>query len=229
MHSPKYNKEVQKQTEEGWLQKDKTPYVWELLRSNDWESVNVEKVIKGFDVETDSSLQKFVSADKPFNYRQYTPNLVTIAQTNYLKSRGGYARQIDKRIYQAVKDMARKMKQDLGRPLVVVSSYRSYRHQKGISTQCKRNGYCAWEGTSEHQSGLTMDVGSLYGRFANTKEYGWMKRNAHKFGFTQSYQKGRAIDRYHVEPRHRRYVGVKLATILKNEGKTFSQRYDANK
>jgi D-alanyl-D-alanine carboxypeptidase len=43
--------------------------------------------------------------------------------------------------------------------------------------------------------------------------------NAYKYGFTLSYPKGNTS--YVFEPWHWRFVGVKLATDLHNQGKNF--------
>jgi D-alanyl-D-alanine carboxypeptidase len=53
--------------------------------------------------------------------------------------------------------------------------------------------------------------------------YDWLVENAHLYGFHQSYQKGKSIDGYAIEPRHRRYLGVELAKELHEKGMTFSE------
>jgi D-alanyl-D-alanine carboxypeptidase len=53
--------------------------------------------------------------------------------------------------------------------------------------------------------------------------YDWLVENAHLYGFHQSYQKGKAIDGYAIEPWHRRYLGVDLAKELWENGMTFSE------
>jgi len=42
---------------------------------------------------------------------------------------------------------------------------------------------------------------SLYKKYLE-----WMKENAHKYGFHNSYQKGLEIDGYDIEPWHWRYL-----------------------
>jgi D-alanyl-D-alanine carboxypeptidase len=76
-------------------------------------------------------------------------------------------------------------------------------------------------GSSEHQSGLAMDIASkstdlnLTEGFAETIEGKWLAENAHRFGFILRYPKGKeAITNYEYEPWHFRYVGEKAATVI---------------
>lgn len=51
----------------------------------------------------------------------------------------------------------------------------------------------------------------------------WLTDNAHTYGWHQSYQRGRDIDGYDVEPWHWRYLGVELASELRKQNLTFTQ------
>ena len=112
-----------------------------------------------------------------------------------------------------------------------MSSYRSYSYQVGIKAGGCPDNLCARAGYSEHQSGLALDLWS-----ASTNEYWkssprlmkfytWLEENAHLYGFHNSYQNGRAVDGYEIEPWHWRYLGRDLATYLKQKDKTFAQYY----
>jgi zinc D-Ala-D-Ala carboxypeptidase len=112
-----------------------------------------------------------------------------------------------------------------GLDLVAVSGYRSYDRQKVIyENNVATNGqehadkYSAKPGTSEHQTGLTMDVASaalvsvLEPSFIQTDEGKWLADNAHRFGFVIRYPEGKeAITGYSYEPWHIRYVGKDVA------------------
>lgn len=118
---------------------------------------------------------------------------------------------------------------DNGVILYGVSGYRSYQTQKYIfayninrfGSEEEANQISARPGESEHQSGLAMDVSSQsvnYGLvkiFGDTKEYEWLKDNAHLFGYTIRYPQGKEhITEYTYEPWHLRYVGKELAEEL---------------
>lgn len=81
-----------------------------------------------------------------------------------------------------------------------ISGYRSYQRQREIYlASVIKNGithtlkYIAAPGTSEHQTGLALDVScpqidyELIEDFALTPEGKWLKYNAHKYGFIISY------------------------------------------
>ena len=76
-------------------------------------------------------------------------------------------------------------------------------------------------GSSEHQTGLTLDVSSesvgcaLEESFGDTSDGKWLAKNCHKYGFIIRYPKDKTkITGYSYEPWHIRYVGRKLATYL---------------
>lgn len=113
-----------------------------------------------------------------------------------------------------------------GISLYQVSGYRSYYDQQYIyNNYVARDGkaeadrYSARPGHSEHQTGMAIDVNSLYQSFENTNEGIWLNNNCYKYGFIIRYPKGKEeITGYMFEPWHIRYVGVDLATTLYNNG-----------
>jgi D-alanyl-D-alanine carboxypeptidase len=111
------------------------------------------------------------------------------------------------------------------------SAYRSFAEQRALKDDYTitygagtANSFAADQGYSEHQLGTTVDFiapglgGDLDG-FDKTTAYTWMVANAYKYGFILSYPKGNPNFVY--EPWHWRFVGVKLATTLHNQGLTF--------
>lgn len=83
-------------------------------------------------------------------------------------------------------------------------------------------------GESEHQLGLAIDINgfSLWRMEQNPdlkKQYEWFRENAHKYGYTESYQHKQNNDGYAREPWHWRFVGTEMATFLKNNSMTFSE------
>ena len=110
-----------------------------------------------------------------------------------------------------------------GYNLVINSAYRSYEDQEDISnTYFKSYGqsyvdkYVAKPGYSEHQTGLAFDIGSRNSKtFVNSKEYGWLKDNAHKYGFILRFDKRyEDLTGFKNEPWHYRYVGKKIAKYI---------------
>lgn len=119
-----------------------------------------------------------------------------------------------------------------GLHLLGVSAYRSYDRQRQIYEECvKERGlghakrYIALPGTSEHQSGLAIDVsneeldGELEEIFAQSPEGRWIERNASLYGFVIRYPRGKeGITGYAYEPWHIRYVTRPLAHYLTRFG-----------
>ncbi len=115
--------------------------------------------------------------------------------------------------------------------IYVYSAFRSFNEQTALKGQYKviygagtANTFSADQGYSEHQLGTTVDLitsglgGELEG-FEKTKAYTWLLANAYKYGFTLSYSQNNKY--YEYEPWHWRFVGVKLATDLHNNGQSF--------
>lgn len=115
-----------------------------------------------------------------------------------------------------------------GHKLFAVSGYRSYQRQQEVfqaevnsKGDAKAREAVAYPGTSEHQTGLAMDISSesqsyeLTDAFGETPEGKWLKENAHHYGFILRYMKGREdITKYQYESWHYRYVGKDAATII---------------
>lgn len=109
----------------------------------------------------------------------------------------------------------------------VTSGYRSYDKQEylynlyteremgaGISREAAQkivDTYSARPGTSEHQTGLCVDMhnlGSASQAFANKEAYKWLIENCYKFGFILRFPEGKEdITGYSFEPWHYRFVG----------------------
>lgn len=116
--------------------------------------------------------------------------------------------------------------------LIGVSGYRSYIRQFSLYQKNGISGEVAPAGTSEHQTGLALDVSclSLHGElnitFADTPEGRFLTRAAPLYGFILRYPRGKeTITGYPWEPWHIRYVGVPLALYLTLKGITLEEYY----
>ena len=112
---------------------------------------------------------------------------------------------------------------EAGHVLLVNSAYRSYSRQEAIfNNPLNDNGtehsLAARPGYSEHQLGTTVDISaSLFSASELQRGYAWMEANAHTFGFIHSYPRGSEdITGFQYEPWHVRYLGVEVATRMKN-------------
>lgn len=125
-----------------------------------------------------------------------------------------------------------------GYPLSVMSAYRSYAYQaslfntyvnnemkKGISKEQAEAivvTYSCRAGTSEHQSGLCVDMHTLWSAgqaFAKEDEAKWLAENCHKFGFVLRFPEDKTdITKITYEPWHFRYVGRYHAVKMNEKG-----------
>ncbi|WP_346889915.1 M15 family metallopeptidase [Clostridium sp. UBA1056] len=103
------------------------------------------------------------------------------------------------------------------------SGYRSYKSQEKVYiSRVKSEGrkladaYVAKPGSSEHQTGLCIDITNEDRYFVEgTKEADWLAENCYKFGFIIRYPYGRKnITGIEYEPWHIRYIGKEAAKYI---------------
>ncbi|CAC97199.1 M15 family metallopeptidase [Listeria innocua] len=147
--------------------------------------------------------------------------------------------QLRKEAGTALEEMFKAANQD-GKKLFAVSGYRSYKRQQEVfqaevnsKGDKKAREAVAYPGTSEHQTGLAMDISSenqsyeLTEAFGTTPEGKWLEENAHNYGFILRYMKGREdITKYQYESWHYRYVGKDAATIIYKNNWTLEEFFE---
>lgn len=125
-----------------------------------------------------------------------------------------------------------------GFELVPFSGFRSYEYQNTLYTNyVNRDGkeaadrYSARPGYSEHQTGLSFDIGEkgredlwLTNEFGETEAGQWLVNNAHTYGFILRYPEGKeSITGYMYESWHFRYLGKELAQKVYESGLTLEE------
>ncbi len=187
--------------------------------------------INGVTLDANYSKLLLVNGSNPLpeDY-DYEGNLTTIPQ-KYIK---GSLTQIDKDIWpylQAMLDAARKENIDIG----VWSPYRSYATQKWLFenqvTKQKNNGVPADQaedkaativarpGTSEHHTGLALDINCANHSFEKTAAFKWLKENAENYGFIMRYSaEKQSITGVIHESWHWRFVGINTAKEINRLG-----------
>lgn len=127
-----------------------------------------------------------------------------------------------------------------GHSLMIASAYRSYATQ--ITTynyyvsqygETEANRVSAKPGTSEHQTGLAIDISRsdrahyLEESFGNDPAGTWLREHAHTYGFIVRYpQHKEQITGYAYEPWHLRYVGQELALELYTHNTTMEEYFN---
>lgn len=144
----------------------------------------------------------------------------------------GYNKGIDKEAKKQMNKMLAAIKKAGQGSISIRSGFRSYGTQTALFARYARqegseeaaNRYSARAGYSEHQTGYAFDIGKIDESFDQTKAFKWLQEHAHEYGFIMRYPKSKeSITGYIYEPWHYRYVGVELATAVKQSGKTLEE------
>jgi D-alanyl-D-alanine carboxypeptidase len=168
----------------------------------------------------------------------FDPNDLIFPKIPYLKRATTEKRKLRKEAGLQLEKMVTAAKKD-NTYLVGVSGYRSYDTQKvlfnyyvGRDGYEKARTYSALPGTSEHETGLSIDMTGKDGTcaasdcFGSKPEAKWIADHAHEYGFIIRYPKGKEkITGYKYEPWHIRYVGVAIAKEIKQKGITLEEYY----
>lgn len=147
--------------------------------------------------------------------------------------RNGHA--IDKRAYPDLQKMMDDMRAEGLEPLIC-SSYRTGEKQRMLYdnkvNECLAKGYplaaaeqeaakwVAVPGTSEHQTGLAVDIVDINYQILDEKQENtavqqWLMENSWKYGFILRYPNAKKdITGIYYEPWHDRYVGKKAAKVI---------------
>ena len=146
---------------------------------------------------------------------------------------------IDERAYpdlQAMMDASRAE----GLSPIICSSYRTITKQEDLyenkvsyylsqdysleESETEAAKWVARPGTSEHHTGLALDIVSLNYQLLdeeqeNTPEQQWLMHNSYKYGFILRYPNDKSeITGIHYEPWHYRYVGKEIAKEIYEQG-----------
>ncbi len=236
-----YDKDIIKIiTEKYFLEKNLKKYV-EYNKNNDKSFSDVIAIVNvGADKEfykdpkkTDINKGILMLTNK-FNYLDNTYNsdkmIVVSKQYSY-----GENQMLTSETYNEFIKMFKAAKED-GLSLIINSSFRSYEDQEEIYDMYKNSKgeeyadtIAAKPGFSEHQTGMAIDIqapGSRASTFEDFEEFKWLQENAHKYGFILRYPKDKEyLTGYNYESWHYRYVGVEVATYIKENNITFDEYY----
>ncbi|MBE6693360.1 MAG: D-alanyl-D-alanine carboxypeptidase family protein [Ruminococcaceae bacterium] len=185
------------------------------------------------------------------------PNLVDVSASYTMRADNKEYR-LQATAAEAVEKMLRDMHAAGYSGVLVTSAYRTYAYQKSlfnyyISAERERNPsfsdaqleakvltYSARPGTSEHQTGLCVDLFDVscmkelenYGYegtkddvgFAETGAFVWLKAHAHEYGFILRYPEDKvSVTGYQYESWHYRYVGIEAAKNIHQRGITLEE------
>lgn len=176
------------------------------------------------------------------------PELVILSDEVTNREGGDY--QVDARVVQPLTDMLEAAR-SAGHNAILWSSYRTQEYQNRLYERALTDYMdehpgadraeavanvtdVAPPGTSEHCTGLSVDIYTwtahaqydlhLDQRFGNDPLGGWLKENAHLYGFILRYPEGKDdITMISYEPWHFRYVGLETAAEIYERGITLEE------
>ncbi|MDR4886051.1 VanY-A/VanY-F/VanY-M family D-Ala-D-Ala carboxypeptidase [Fredinandcohnia sp. QZ13] len=100
---------------------------------------------------------------------------------------------------------------------VITSGFRDFEEQSALYLN-KGSAYALPAGHSEHNLGLSLDIGSTQMMMAEAPEGKWIEKNAWKYGFILRYPENKMdITGIQYEPWHIRYVGLPHSAIMKEK------------
>ena len=182
--------------------------------------------------EADTSKGNLMLVNK-FNYLNQDYQIDDLVDMSLTYAFNG--KQVRKEVNDNFKALANTAKKE-NLTILANSTYRTYAYQEKTYNSVKSsNGktyadkFAARPGFSEHQTGLAIDVSTKHStmeNFKDSEEYKWLQDHAHEYGFILRYPEGKEyLTGYSYESWHYRYVGIKAATQIKNEGITFDEYY----
>lgn len=195
------------------------------------QTLQIEKTLPVYDLVSDTSLKKYLSASTPFLNIDYVPSDLQAIDSSFTANN---SKKFFLRQEAATKfaDMAWHFWNDFkGDKLWISSAYRSNDFQESMLKKWCPRARCALAWTSEHQWWLAVDLKIIskswksYSLTSGSIYYKWFVDNAHLRWFHNTYQKWIEVDGQMQEPRHRRYVSVELATELHDKLLTFAQYF----
>ncbi|MEK4760146.1 VanY-A/VanY-F/VanY-M family D-Ala-D-Ala carboxypeptidase [Viridibacillus sp. FSL E2-0187] len=109
---------------------------------------------------------------------------------------------------------------------LISSSYRDFDEQSELYQKMGSN-YALPAGYSEHNLGLSLDVGSTQMKMEKAPEGKWIEQEVWKYGFVLRYPKNKTnITGIQYEPWHIRYVGLPHSAIMHKKKLTLEEYLD---
>ncbi len=170
-----------------------------------------------------------VNSEYPVHPESIKSDVIKLSTHNELARDFGL---IDNDIYLS-EDIARKFSEMITaaekegvRNFSITSGYRDFEKQSKLYQEMGAS-YALPAGYSEHNLGLSLDVGSTQKKMAIAPEGKWIEKNAWKYGFILRYPKDKTdVTGIQFEPWHIRYVGFPHSAIMKEKNFALEEYLD---
>lgn len=134
--------------------------------------------------------------------------------------------QLSQAVTKSFREMVEAADKDGVRHFMISSGYRDKAEQEKLYREMGSD-YALPAGYSEHNLGLSMDIGSTQMEMNQAPEGKWLLSHAWQYGFILRYPKDKtAITGIQYEPWHFRYVGLPHSAIMKEKNMTLEEYLD---
>ncbi len=203
------------------------------------------KTMKQLSINASSSSKLLVNKDNPLP-KYFVPKNLTGISPERVKLEYSGLKLIPKTL-DALYSMVDDAKKKGIKGFIINSAYRSLSSQQIIfdsnlnsfkktsktyeEAYAKTRLLVALPGSSEHHTGLALDIFSVNGRhrndFEGTKEQIWLNQNLYKYGFIIRYPKDKTTETSSTyEPWHIRFVGTSLSTYMTENNLCLEEFYN---
>lgn len=199
-------------------------------------NIHLDNKFYELDLKSDTTLDYKILVNKFYRLDEtFIPEDLVSISNKYAWGETG-SKKIRQIAYDAFLDMWNAANES-GYYLMINSAYRSFADQKSVYDDFKENrgekyadSIAARPGSSEHETGLAMDIFSKYNSnkntFKDTEEAKWLKDNSYKYGFILRYPEDKVdITGYSYESWHFRYIGIEAATYCYQNDITYEEYY----
>ncbi|MGF9700722.1 M15 family metallopeptidase [Paenibacillus sp. MABNR03] len=170
-----------------------------------------------------------VNSTYPIHPEGVQTDIVNVAEQDDLVRGYGLLDQnimLSRQVAQAFQKMVEAAGEEGVRYFLISSGYRDLAKQEELYQE-KGSDYALPAGHSEHNLGLSMDIGSSLTTMNEAPEGAWLEKNAWKYGFILRYPKDKvSITGIQYEPWHFRYVGLPHSAVMYKNNLVLEQYLD---
>lgn len=195
---------------------DKEPsgdFEWKVINEEQIYQGNLLLVNKDYPVHRDSTKKDIINL---LAHQELTRGFGINSGEMYLS----------KSIVQKFSEMIEAAKKDGVCDFLINSGFRDFAEQSALFEEMGAN-YALPAGNSEHNLGLSLDVGSTQTRMSEAPEGKWMEKNVWRYGFILRYPKDKTeVTGIQFEPWHIRYVGLPHSAIMHKKNLVLEEYLD---
>ncbi|MGG3889986.1 VanY-A/VanY-F/VanY-M family D-Ala-D-Ala carboxypeptidase [Metabacillus fastidiosus] len=170
-----------------------------------------------------------VNRKYPIQEKGIKKDIVNLSNDNKLTEGYGLLNnniQLSKDIALSFSQMVADAEKEEVRHFLISSGYRDFDQQSRLYSEMGLD-YALPAGYSEHNLGLSLDIGSTQEQMSKALEGKWIEKNAWKYGFILRYPKDKvSVTGIKYEPWHIRYVGLPHSAIMKEENFALEEYLD---